>query len=127
MIWVDVGLREFVPLPAMGGGMTHIAHLVLTAATAQGGVMLVDEIENGLHHSVLPDVWRVVEKVAEQFSVQIFATTHSFECLEAAQEAIGPDGFRLYRLETADDGTNRCLSYSPAAVGAAFRHNIEVR
>ena len=126
MIWVDVGLRELVPLPVMGAGMTHVARLVLAAASVPGGVMLVDEIENGLHHSVLPDVWRVVEQVTKQFNVQIFATTHSFECLEAAHEAIGPDGFRLYRLE-ADDGVNRCLTYSPAAIGAALRHNIEVR
>ena len=126
MIWVDVGLKELVPLPVMGAGMTHIARLVLTAARAQDGIMLVDEIENGLHHSVLPNVWRMVERVAEQFNVQVFATTHSFECVEAAQEAIGSDGFRLYRLE-ADDGANRCLTYSPAAIGAAVRHNIEVR
>ncbi len=126
MIWVDVGLREFIPLPAMGAGMTHIAHLVLAAATTQDGIVLVDEIENGLHYSVLPDLWRVVEKVAEQFNVQVFATTHSFECLEAAQEAIRPGGFRLYRLE-AGNGTNRCQTYSPDAIGAAVRHNIEVR
>ena len=126
MIWVDVGLPELVPLPVMGAGMTHVARLVLAAASVQGGVMLADEIENGLHHSVLPDVWRVVERVAQQFNVQVFVTTHSFECLEAALEAIGPDGFRLYRLE-ADDGVNRCVPYSPAAIGAAVRHNIEVR
>ena len=88
--------------------------------------MLVDEIENGLHHSVLPDVWRVVGKVAEQFDVQIFATTHSYECVEAAREALGPDGFRLHRLEVIDDMT-RCVTYDADAVDGAIRHNMEVR
>ncbi len=126
MIWVDVGLQELLPLSTMGAGMTHVARFVLRAASAPGGVMLVDEIENGLHHSVLPDVWRVVAKVARNSDVQIFATTHSFECIEAAHEALGPDGFRLYRLE-ADEGVNRCQTYSPEATDAAILRNIEVR
>ena len=88
--------------------------------------MLVDEIENRLHHTVLPDVWRTIGKVAEQFNVQVFATTHSFECVEAAYEALGADGFRLHRLETAD-GVNQCVTYEADAVEGAIRHNLEVR
>ena len=126
MIWADIGLREFVPLQALGGGMTHLARMVLAAATVPGGVVLVDEIEHGLHHSALPDVWRAVAKSAEQFNVQVFATTHSFECVEAAHEALGEEGFRLHRLET-EDGVNRCVTYSAAAIGGALRHNLEFR
>ena len=126
MIWVDIGLRELVPLPAMGAGMTHVTRVVLAAGAVPGGVVLVDEIENGLHHSVLPDVWRIVGKVAEQFNVQVFATTHSFECVEAAYKALGADGFRLHRLEV-DDGVNRCMTYEPDAIEGAIRHNLEVR
>ena len=126
MIWADIGLREFVPLPALGASMTHLARMVLAAATAPEGVVLVDDIENGLHHSVLPDVWRAVARSAEQFNVQVFATTHSFECVEAAHEALGEGGFRLHRLEAAD-GVNRCVTYSAAAIGGALRHNLEFR
>lgn len=126
MICVDVGLPELVPLPVMGAGMTHVARIVLAAATASGGVVLVDEIENGLHHSVLPDVWRVVAKVADQFDVQVFATTHSFECLEAAHEALAPDDFRVHRLE-AKDGMNRCVTFEPGEIDTAIRHNMEIR
>lgn len=126
MICVDIGLPELAPLPVMGAGMTHVARIVLAAATATGGVVLVDEIENGLHHSVLPDVWRMIAKAAEQFKVQVFATTHSFECVEAAHEALGPKGFRLHRLEVVDD-TTRCVTYDADAVDGAIRHNMEVR
>ena len=126
MIWVDIGLRELVPLPVMGAGMTHVTRIVLAAGAVPDGVVLVDEIENGLHHSVLPDVWRIVGKVAEQFNVQVFATTHSFECVEAAYEALGADGFRLHRLEV-NDGVNRCMTYEPDAIEGAIRHNLEVR
>ena len=126
MIWVDVGLRELVPLPVMGSGMTQVARMVLAATAAQGGVVLIDEIENGLHHSVVPDVWRVVAAVAEQCDVQIFATTHSFECVEAAHEALGAEGFRLHRLEVVD-GERRCVTLSPIATAGAIRHNLEIR
>ena len=126
MIWVDIGLSELVPLPAMGSGMTHIARMVLAAAMVPGGVVLVDEIENELHHSVLPDVWRAVGRATEQFDVQMFATTHSFECVQAAHKALGGDGFRLHRLEAAE-GVNRCVTYSASAIEGALRHGLEFR
>ena len=126
MICVDIGLPELAPLSVMGAGMTHVARIVLAAATAAGGMVLVDEIENGLHHSVLPDVWRVIAAAAEQFDVQIFATTHSFECVEAAHGALDPDSFRLHRLEIVD-GENHCVTLSPTAISGALRHNMEIR
>ena len=126
MIHVDIGLSELVPLPVMGAGMTHLARIILAAASVRNGVVLVDEIENGLHHSVLPDVWRVVGKVVERFNLQMFATTHSFECIEAASEALGADGFRLYRLEDAGSGI-RCITYEPGDVETALRHDMELR
>ncbi|MXZ72406.1 MAG: AAA family ATPase [Acidobacteria bacterium] len=126
MIWVDIGLRELLSLPVMGNGMTHVARIVLNATELQDGVLLVDEIENGLHHSVLQNVWRVVEKIAEQFNVQVFATTHSFECVQAAHSALGADGFGLHRLELVD-GTTLCVTYDEDAIDGAIGHNLEVR
>ena len=126
MIWGDIGLSELVPLSAMGEGMTQIARLVLAIASVPDGVVLVDEVENGIHHSVLPDVWRAIDEAAKQFHTQIFATTHSFECIEAAHQALGSDGFLLHRLEVSD-AENRCVTYEPNAIDAALRHNLEVR
>ena len=84
MIWGDIGLRELVPLAVMGDGMSRLARLVLAIADAPGGLVLVDEIETGLHHTVLSDVWRVVDEAARQFETQVVATTHSYECIRAA-------------------------------------------
>ena len=126
MIWVDVGLSELVPLSAMGEGMARVARLILAVSAARGGLVLVDEIENGLHHSVLPDLWRSISHAATRFDTQVVATTHSFECVEAAYHALGNDGFALHRLETAN-GKNHCVTYGPEAMGGAIRHNMEVR
>lgn len=126
MIWGDIGLSELVPLPVMGEGMTQMARLILAISSVPDGVVLVDEIENGLHHSALSDVWRVIDEAAGQFRAQVFATTHSFEWIEAAHHALGPDGFRLHRLE-ANDAANRCVTLKPNGIHAAIRHQIEIR
>ena len=127
MIWGDIGLSELVPLAMMGEGMTRLARLVLAIATSRGGLVLVDEIETGLHHTVLPDVWRAVDEAAKQFDTQVVATTHSYECIRAAHEALGTgDGFLLHRLEASDEG-NRCVTYQPESIDSAMRHELEVR
>ena len=126
MIWGDIGWPELVPLSVMGEGMTQIARLVLAIASTPNGVVLVDEVENGLHHSVLPDIWRAVDTAAKQFRTQIFATTHSLECVAAAHESLSTDRFRLHRLETAGE-MSRCVTYEPDSVDAAIRHGLEVR
>ena len=126
LIWGDIGLSELVPLSVMGEGMTQITRLVLAIASVPDGVVLVDEVEIGIHHSVLPDVWRVIDEAAKQFRTQIFATTHSFECVMAAHESLSKDRFRLHRLEIAEK-TNRCITYEPHVIDAAIRHNLEFR
>lgn len=126
MIWGDIGLPELIPLSVMGEGMTRVARLILAIASTPNGVVAVDEIENGLHHSILPKVWQAVDVTARQFDTQIFATTHSFECVEAAHQTLGADGLLLHRLEVS--GTeNRCVMYEPEAISAAMRHYMEVR
>ncbi len=127
MIWGDVGLTELVPLSVMGEGMIRIAQLVLAIADLPKGLVLVDEIENGLHHSVLPRFWKAIDVAAQQFNTQVVATTHSFECVQAASQALGDsNGFLFHRLEASDSG-NRCVTYQPEDIEAAIRHDFEVR
>ena len=126
MIWGDIGLSELVPLAVMGEGMNRLARLVLGISSAPKGVVLIDEIENGFHHSALPEIWRAIDAAARQFNTQVIATTHSFECVSAAHESLNPDDFRLHRLDVIDD-TVRCVTYEPETIAAALRHNLEVR
>lgn len=126
MIWGDVGLPELVPLPLMGEGMTRIARIVLAISSSPGGIVLVDEIENGLHHTTLGKVWAVVESAARKFGTQVFATTHSLECVHAAQQVLTDEVFRLHRLEIGDN-QNRCVTYAADAINGAIEHGLEVR
>ncbi len=126
MIWGDIGLSELVPLSVMGEGMIHLARLVLAVSDASNGIVLLDEIENGFHYSVLPNVWRLIESAANQFNTQVFATTHSIECVRAAHNTLDSASFRLHRLDVLEDKVIP-VTYEPEIIDAAFRHNLEVR
>ena len=126
MIMGDVGLSELIPLAVMGEGMTRLARLVLAISSSPGGVVLVDEVENGLHYSVVPKVWEVIGAAAAQFGVQVFATTHSLECIRAAHDSLDSEAFRYYRLQVYDSEV-RCVTYEPEVMDASIRHNFEVR
>ncbi len=129
MLHGDIGLGRLVPLPLMGGGMNRLASLVVEIGFAPKGVVLIDEVENGLHHSVLPNVWRSIAEAARTFDTQVFATTHSFECIAAAQKAFSEDSeydFRLYRFERAAEEV-RVVSYEKETLAAAIETGLEVR
>lgn len=129
MLHGDIGAGRLMPLPVMGEGMIRLASLVMHIGNARNGVVLVDEFENGLHHSVLPKVWRAIGEVARQFNTQVFATTHSLECIAAAHQAFAESeryDFRLHRLERRDE-TIRAVTYDQETLAAAIETGLEVR
>ena len=131
MIHGDIGLDRLIPLPVMGEGMSRLASLVVAIGNAPDGVVLVDEIENGLHHSVLNKVWRAVGEAAREFNTQVFATTHSFECIAAAHEAFSEGeryDFRLHRLDRMKETKDiRAVTYDQETLEAAIEGALEVR
>jgi len=103
----DIGLSEVVPLYHMGQGTNRLLSMLNAILVQPQGVVLIDEFENGLHYSVLKDVWKVIANASKRSETQVFATTHSWECLKAAHDAfreLGDDDFCLHRLERRKDG-----------------------
>jgi predicted ATPase len=88
-------------LRSLGEGMNRIFDIMLGMTNARGGRLLIDEIENGLHHSVHEKLWRHIFEVAGKLDVQVFATTHSWGCIDAFQAAARahPDEGILIRLD----------------------------
>lgn len=127
-LYGDLGGQRLQPLAVMGEGMTRLASIVLAIASAAGGVVLLDEIENGLYHQILPDVWAVIREAAVQYDVQIFATTHSLEAIHAAYAAFQDDyHLSLYRLERNDEGAIEVVQYGQESLSAAIEFGFEVR
>lgn len=93
--------KERVPLRSLGEGMTRLLGIASVLVNCKDGMLIIDEIETGLHYSVLPDVWKLIFHTAKELNVQVFATTHSKDCVEAFATAAvnSPEDGMLIRLE----------------------------
>jgi predicted ATP-dependent endonuclease of OLD family len=92
---------------------------------------LIDEFESGLHHTVQTDLWRLIIQFANQLDIQVFATTHSWDCVEAFQQASAEDQTEqslLIRLEKRRDAAGiEAVLYDKRRMEIATREGIEVR
>jgi hypothetical protein len=118
-----------IPLRSLGDGLTRIFHTGLAMASASHGVLLIDEFENGLHWKTQEMIWMAIGEAAQQFGVQIFATTHSRDCIESfanVTRELGLEDSTMYRLERFDE---RILATQLPMinVNAALRQHSEVR
>ena len=77
------GVAKPVPFHSLGEGAVRILGIILALVNSRDGVLLIDEIDTGLHYSVQIKMWDFLFSLAEQLNVQVFATTHSQDCLSA--------------------------------------------
>jgi predicted ATPase len=121
-IVVDIGLSERIPLSQAGQGIYRLVAIFSELLGQKPQICFIDEVENGIHYTVLPQVWRGIAEVAEKLDIQIFATTHSRECLLAAHEAfLGRPEYdlrviQLFRIENKIDGRVLDREHIQAAV-----------
>ena len=129
MIFGDIGLTRLVPLPIMGEGITKVCSLVLAIANAPNGLVFIDEIEKGIHYSIMKEIWIGIAEAAKIFNTQIIATTHSRECIVAAHEALSKSGkynFLLHRLDKINEDI-KITTYDRESLEAAIEAGFEVR
>jgi len=124
-------IDEPLPLYSLGDGMLRTLGISLALVNAKDGILLIDEFENGLYYSVQPDLWRFIFRVARILNVQVFATTHSWDCIEAFQQATQENTQNegeglLIRLESKMDKIAPTL-FDARLLGIATREHIEVR
>jgi ABC-type multidrug transport system ATPase subunit len=85
------GQMERIPIGSMGDGIWRMLGIALSLVNARGGVLLIDEIDTGLHYSVMEKMWHLVQVTAKRLDVQVFATTHSRDCYQALAAIARPD------------------------------------
>lgn len=123
------GHEQPVPLKSLGDGAVRFLGVALALASNRDGFLLIDESENGIHHSVQEDYWRMILRSAKENNVQVIATTHSWDCItgfaRAAVDATEVEG-NLVRLERDGDGTY-AVEYDEEDLETAASQRIEVR
>ena len=132
LLYADVGAERILPVALMGGGFVRLMELTLAFAEVGNGSILIDEIENGLHYAVIRDIWLVINELSQKFNVQVFATTHSYECIKAAHDASKLGGFQndlvFFRMQRDAHGRIECVPYDdPEAFDYAMEYGREVR
>ncbi|MYB68209.1 MAG: AAA family ATPase [Gemmatimonadetes bacterium] len=122
------GQARPVPLQSLGDGALHLAGVALALANSRDSFLLIDEVENGIHHSVQPDFWRMIFKTAQANNVQVIATTHSYDCVrgfaQAAVECEEVEGV-LVRIERKNKEM-WAVEYSERNLKAAAKQSIGI-
>lgn len=113
----------------LGGGMTRLFNYNTILYSTESDLTCIDEIENGIHYSILPEFWSGIKSTSENLNVQIFATTHSYECIKAAADAYRdcPDDIMIYALYYDEDGYIKINKRTYDELQTSIEMNMEIR
>jgi hypothetical protein len=123
-----VGLQKKVPLTLVSTGINRVLAMLLFIATHQDGVVLIDEIENGVYFKTLPKLLAAIIDLCKELNVQLFASTHSKEFLENLTPLIEnhENDFRLIRTE-ANDGDHTARIFQGKDFESALITGVDPR
>lgn len=119
---------EMMPIGLVSSGINKFLSLLIAVRTYRGGVVLIDEIENGIYYQMFPALWETLHKFAKENKTQLFLSSHSWECLRGAATVIEkhPDDFSLIQV-SHDRGESSASVAAGKNVAAAIESGIEIR
>jgi len=128
-LYADTGARKLIPVSLLGDGAVRVLRILLAGLAEDGGVWLVDEIENGVHYRFLPALWRGLGQACKLKDRQLICTTHSFEEVRVARETLSDSGELLPRYFRVDRGLegHKAVSYQNEVLETAMQEEIEIR
>ncbi len=128
-IFVDTS-KDRLSLADLGFGVSHVLAIAIAMGACRSGIVFIDEIDTGLHYSHLADLWRSILKISRKLNVQVFATTHSLDCLRALAEVIDTDDTLIdddIALFSIDRRVDYAVRFDREGVVIVVDHGIEVR
>jgi AAA15 family ATPase/GTPase len=112
MVFASVdSLPEKVPVSLISEGVYRLLSILVGIANTRGGVVLIDEIENGFYHETLPEIWKLLLEFAEEYKSQLFISTHSLEALKHAGPTIKDNEGKFALLRTEKRNGNTSVRY----------------
>jgi AAA15 family ATPase/GTPase len=129
-LFVDIGLDKFIPINVMGDGVRKIVSILTTIYNCKDGIVLIDEISNGFHYSVMSNLWKVVIDAAINNNTQLFITTHDYDSIKGLRDAAlnnYNDNVATFKLLRTLDDELKALHYSLDSVDYSINQEIEIR
>ena len=129
LVELDGKPAERVPLGSFGDGLRRLLSLSIAMIQSAKGVLLIDEIDTGLHFSVMAKLWRFIIDAARTFDVQVFATTHSLDCLRGMAQLFEdfPEYGTEASLQRITTDLQESVTFSAHEIAIAMRQELEVR
>ncbi len=124
-----VGISERkLPLELVSMGIHKYFGLLLSILASPKGVVLVDEIDSGVHYSKLVTMWKSYLRFAKDNRAQIIASTHSAECIAALREAVSnsPDDLGIINLKR-QNGESLAVNFSGKDALCALEQGFDIR
>jgi predicted ATP-dependent endonuclease of OLD family len=112
ILHANLSLGRMIPHSILGEGFNRLVYIFCSLLSTDAKIVVIDELENGIHYSVLPDVWRGIDNISRELGIQIFLTTHSYECIQAAAKVFEAtsEEFQVIRLERTEDNVDaKCI------------------
>lgn len=134
VVHADIGLRRMIPLNMFGSGMVRAASMLALLIQGDQRILLIDELDNGLHYRAIPPLLQALMKLSSDRGVQVYVTTHSLEILSALQQVLSQEESSRYQsmttcyaLQTDRDGLVRPYRYGYSQFDHCLAHGIEIR
>jgi len=128
--YANISGTQLLPLALLGDGVQTALSIGLAIMNCKHGMLFLDEFESAIHYSLLPNIWATIGRMASQYNCQIFAATHSLECIRAAAEGLGKteraQDLQYIRLENRKENIAAEV-YSAAQLVRSLNGNWEIR
>jgi AAA15 family ATPase/GTPase len=127
---VDAGLSKRIPVNMMGDGARKIVSLLTAVYDCKDGILLIDEISNGFHYSVMRSLWKVLINASIKNNTQLFVTTHDVDSIKGLRDAAlenHKDIVATFKLLRTNDDELKAFHYSLESLDYSINQEIEVR
>lgn len=131
-VMVDTGLSQLLPINMLGDGIRKIFSIIVTICCCKGGMLFVDEVDNGFHFSAMKTLWTAILSMAEANDVQMFITSHNIDSLKGLLQAYAEhsdkqDHLSVYKIIKKSDASIVPLRYDYAKVQYMVEQEMELR
>jgi len=122
--------NDYYALNKFGDGLKQYISIISSLYATKNSFLFIDEIENGIHYTNLDKLWEIILTISKQQNVQVFATTHSKECIESyarVAKKLGDEEITFIELGRNDDNQITSIVYDFESVIDQIDQHQEIR